>query len=134
MTTAGGEAGGHHHLPPRGEHELQDDAGEGRRVEGTAVTGAEMIAAERARQVRDEGYDSKHDDRLMDRSLAQAAACYVQEAMVGSSGGEVPIDWPWDFDMWKPSERIDDLVKAGALVAAEIDRLLRAGYTHGRPS
>jgi len=32
--------------------------------------------------------------------------------------------WPWGSEWWKPSkDPIRDLVKAGALIAAEIDRL-----------
>lgn len=32
--------------------------------------------------------------------------------------------WPWDMKWWKPSDDpIKNLVKAGALIAAEIDRL-----------
>lgn len=31
--------------------------------------------------------------------------------------------WPWNLKYWKPGERIDELTKAGALIAAEIDRL-----------
>jgi hypothetical protein len=34
--------------------------------------------------------------------------------------------WPWDEKWWKPSTNpIRNLVKAGALIAAEIDRLQR---------
>ena len=41
--------------------------------------------------------------------------------------GEAPGIWPWDHEFWKPSEdQIRNLVKAGALIAAEIDRLIRA--------
>jgi hypothetical protein len=40
--------------------------------------------------------------------------------------GHPPDDWPWDWRFWKPSvDPIRDLVKAGALIAAEIDRLQR---------
>jgi hypothetical protein len=31
--------------------------------------------------------------------------------------------WPWSFEWWKPKDRIRNLVRAGALIAAEIDRL-----------
>lgn len=35
--------------------------------------------------------------------------------------------WPWDENWWKPSlDPIRNLVKAGALLAAEIDRLQRS--------
>jgi hypothetical protein len=34
--------------------------------------------------------------------------------------------WPWDAEWWKPSpDSVRNLVKAGALIAAEIDRLQR---------
>jgi hypothetical protein len=37
------------------------------------------------------------------------------------------FDWPWDASWWKPSnDPVRNLVKAGALIAAEIDRLQRA--------
>jgi len=37
-----------------------------------------------------------------------------------------PAAWPWEWDQWKPSlDPIRNLEKAGALIAAEIDRLRR---------
>jgi hypothetical protein len=41
----------------------------------------------------------------------------------------VPEEWPWFQERWKPTpdNRIRELVKAGALIAAEIDRMLRLG-------
>jgi hypothetical protein len=60
--------------------------------------------------------------------MARAAATY---AMVGSAGvidrGDgAPTTWPWSAQWWKPSDRRRDLVKAGALILAEIERLDRA--------
>jgi hypothetical protein len=55
-----------------------------------------------------------------------AAACYATPpyARVLQGHEDVPIDWPWQPQDWKPGpDRIRELVKAGALVAAEIDRL-----------
>jgi hypothetical protein len=37
-----------------------------------------------------------------------------------------PARWPWSQDWWKPTNPRRDLVKAGALIAAEIERLDRA--------
>jgi hypothetical protein len=38
----------------------------------------------------------------------------------------IPKDWPWDLSWLKPSpDPKHNLVKAGALIAAEIDRLNR---------
>jgi len=37
-----------------------------------------------------------------------------------------PFTWPWEASWWKPSDDpIRNLAKAGALIAAEIDRLQR---------
>ncbi len=80
------------------------------------MNGIERIAAERKRQIEKKGWSAEHDAEHRDGSLAKAAACY---ATGGVWGG-----WPWDMEWWKPGDRIRDLEKAGALIAAEIDRLL----------
>ena len=36
-----------------------------------------------------------------------------------------PPSWPWVRRWWKPTDRRRDLVKAGALILAEIERLDR---------
>jgi hypothetical protein len=92
------------------------------------MNGAERIAAERERQIQQEGWTSDHDDEHVHGELARAAACYVQHA--GRDWGEpphhTPYGWPWDGQWWKPTgDAICDLTKAGALIAAEIDRELR---------
>jgi hypothetical protein len=86
-----------------------------------AATGAEMIAAERQRQIEAEGWTPEHDDQHTQGEMAQAAACYLIRTVIFPA-------WPWDRQWWKPTpnDRIRELTKAGALVAAEIDRLERA--------
>ena len=99
----------------------------------------ELIAAERERQISVEGWTTEHDDRHKSGELGDAAACY---AMSERHRGRVIWDtsirrlfWPWDASWWKPTEsavenngnRIRDLVKAGALIVAEIERLQRQG-------
>ena len=98
------------------------------KVSGT-TPGAELIAGERKRQEAEEGWTSEHDDtehRYGD--LTQAAVSYAQNAIcqIQRSDYPRPTPWPWEFAWWKPSaDPIRNLVKAGALIAAEIDRLLR---------
>lgn len=109
--------------------------------EGLAVTGAERIAAERRRQIEQEGYSVEHDLAMPyeDGALVFAAICYAtpqaQRSMVRlpKMGSEpFPVAWPWTSETWKgcpdqnPSieDRIRELEKAGALIAAEIDRLI----------
>ena len=102
------------------------------------MTGIESIAAERQRQIDVEDWTPEHDDEHDDGCLAQAAACYAApiQLLVDGSGVIVqpieheeflPLGWPesWDTDWWKPKDRRHDLVRAGALIAAEIDRLDR---------
>ncbi len=97
-------------------------------------SGAELIAAERVRQIEKEGWTADHDDGPdhADGELAAAGANYAW-ASVNLALGENPqinklpsLNWPWEMEWWKPSEDpVRNLVKAGALIAAEIDRLLR---------
>ena len=93
-------------------------------------TGIELIAAERERQITAEGWTTAHDDEHTDGSLSEAADSYIQAAgtqMRGGCGWHVePQNWPWQSEWWKPSDDpVRNLVKAGALIAAEIDRLSR---------
>ena len=94
--------------------------------------GAAAIARERARQITEIGYDALHDAQYTSGDLAWAAGCYLQEAAshaeTGRGGcplhGRAPEAWPWDPRNWKPSDdQRRNLAKAGALIAAEIERL-----------
>jgi len=82
------------------------------------------VAAERRRQIETEGWTPEHDDGHGAHELAEAAACYALNA--AGCGCEVARNWPWDRSWWKPSTARRDLVKAGALILAEIERLDRA--------
>lgn len=92
--------------------------------------GADRILAERLRQMDVEGWTPEHDDvEHKNGELALAAWSYLTEcaAFGGDPCGDEPPDgWPWDASWWKPSpDAVRNLEKAGALIAAEIDRLLR---------
>ena len=97
------------------------------------MTGIERIAAERQRQLDQEGWTPEHDNQHTDAALALAALCYLKSAVccvVDGDPGEIKnqAGWPWYFAWWKPSaDPIRNLEKAGALIAAEIDRLQRKG-------
>lgn len=104
-------------------------------AETTVRDGAAMISAERRRQITTEGRPPEHDDTHDGGELADAALCYIVSAEAtdadancvtfrgGYRPGEgVPGLWPWSGG-WKPTgDAVRDLVKAGALLAAEIDR------------
>lgn len=97
-----------------------------------AGPGIERIIRERSRQIASERYSSEHDDEYVDEELALAAVSYALskkegEALVFEARPMSLIDafWPHDWAPIKRGDRIRDLEKAGALIAAEIDRLLR---------
>jgi hypothetical protein len=93
------------------------------------MTGSELIAQERVRQIEQEGWTPHHDDEHVHRELAWAANCYLVEAIRPGTSKIflIPPNWPWSNNWWKPTGApIRNLVKAGALIAAEIDRLQRA--------
>lgn len=81
------------------------------------------VAAERRRQVEAEGWTPEHGDEHKGGQLALAAACYALNA--AGCGCEVARNWPWRGVWWKPSAPRRDLVKAAALILAEIERLDR---------
>lgn len=101
---------------------------------GTMKTGAELIAEERDRQINVEGWTPEHDDAHTHRELAMAACAYAGYTTASTHENARTIAqswWPdeWDQSWFKPTSHISNLVKAGALIAAEIDRLQRLNET-----
>ena len=89
------------------------------------------VAAERERQITQEGWTAEHDDRHDRGELAMAAAAYAETSAIFSGGKPLdpswpyPAIWPWDQTWWKPKNPRRDLVRAAALIVAEIERLDR---------
>lgn len=102
------------------------------------------IAAERYRQIEQEGWTAEHDDRHQGGDLAKAGACYAYFGgmleVVREVDMSIPIHqpkpdgsaiiviqrmWPWRWVDWKPKDRRRDLIRAAALIVAEIERLDR---------
>lgn len=102
------------------------------------TAGAKMIADERNRQISGERYSEQSDRGNPPAAMAMAAVCYAVPAhlraeVLGLRESGLPVPWPETFTsrMWKPltdpndkAQRIRELEKAGALIAAEIDRLI----------
>lgn len=89
-------------------------------------TAAQDVLAERNRQITAEGWTPAHDDEHTFGSLASAAGCYAMYTLAYPAGDPHP-NWPWDRAWWKPSQdNRRNLVKAGALILAEVERLDRA--------
>ena len=95
------------------------------------MTGAERIKKERQRQIKSEGYSAQSDDQYVGPDLINAAIAYATWAafqIEDNTDGqdEPPFEWPWGQIAWNPSsDPMRNLEKAGALIAAEIDRLER---------
>lgn len=118
------------------------------------MMGSELIAKERKRQIEKEGWTAEHDDGHSDASLALAAICFAAPERIYimrqyASGPAFYDPWPdswderWDKryeygenkrtganypprpETYTKQERLDLLIKAGALIAAEIDRIKR---------
>ena len=89
--------------------------------------GAKAIIRERIRQEEAEGWTPEHDDQHSNEELARAALCYVSDYAERGGGKLQEQLWPWELEDWKPTpnDHIKQLTKAGALIAAEIDRLHR---------
>jgi len=78
------------------------------------MSGATSIVSERQRQIDQEGFGSEHDDKHRDGILAQIAGCIALDTYDD-----------WDLLYKHHGNRIRQLEIAGALIAAEIDRLER---------
>lgn len=93
--------------------------------DGAPTAAARDVLAERARQISAEGWTPEHDNEHRDNELSRAAACYAIGS-VSVSGIDGMSVWPWHGIWWKPADERGNLIKAGALILAEIERLDRA--------
>ena len=93
------------------------------------------VLAERQRQISVEGWSEDHDDEHAHGVLARAAASYALMAAACESehpgiiswlSNEAMSVWPWDAKWWKSTDTRRNLIKAGALILAEVERLDRA--------
>lgn len=102
----------------------------------TMSKAATDVLAERRRQIEAEGCTTEHDDEHANGCMATAAACYALAMAAQSPDTNLSWRtrfanaanelWPWDREWWKPATPRRMLVKAAALLLAEIERLDRA--------
>jgi hypothetical protein len=84
------------------------------------------IIAERFRQIEIEGWDAAHDDEHASGEIAAAGGCYaISHTGLGGEKCPQPSMWPWSRAWWKPQDFRRDLVRAGALIVAEIEKFDR---------
>lgn len=97
-------------------------------------TGIEIIAKKRAAQIDKHGFTTAYDAAFYQgnsqHDLVFAAAAYALPSQLKTTWQKENLRdrsnlWPWGKNMWNPTpdNRIEELANAGALIAAEIDRL-----------
>ena len=104
-----------------------------------STDGVELIRQERRRHLEYKKWSVSHDDEHTSEELAWAAVCHAAPCEIArvtrrktqaDNSVEVTYSnpWPWrrDEDKRDKHNRLKQLIIAGALCAAEIDRLLRA--------
>ena len=100
------------------------------------MNGEQRILNERLRQIRVEGYGETHDDAHDKGQIYLAAKAYLEATHRTDLGEILENEWPWEAYFFKPymprstvsGEVVDTekcLIKAGALILAEQDRLSR---------
>lgn len=94
-------------------------------------TAIELIQEERRRQIVEKGWTEEHDDTHTNSELSIAAAAY---AVANFRPATASFIWPWKTkdgggyivnEGFNTGQKIRDLIKAGALIVAEIERLQR---------
>lgn len=85
---------------------------------------ADALAERRGQRTR-EGFTSQRDDRYTAGELAWAAICYAKASRLGAHDCDATRWWPFSFTWWKPATPRRMLIKAIALLLAEVDRLDR---------
>lgn len=89
------------------------------------------VIGERQRQQTVEGWTTAHDDEHDAGKLAGAGSAYALEASNRLSGGHgisspIAYGWPYEwYEWWKPKDPRSNLVRAAALLLAEIERIDR---------
>lgn len=110
----------------------------------TGTRAALDVIAERHRHITGEGFTCAHDDAHRTGEMALAAVAYIMtanaairlvseghdretiETRMAAPANTPPRFWPWSKASWKPAGIRCALVKAGALIIAEIERIDRA--------
>ena len=97
----------------------------------------EEIVAERQWQMAKWGnaHDDEHDTGTIARAgsvYAGVAANQIEDAALGIEGEPLdqmqpPDAWPWEHESFNPQDIRRNLIRAAALIVAEVERLDRRG-------
>lgn len=97
---------------------------------GDKPDGVELIEQERGRQVAEKGYAARGDDRHVGFELSECARLIIGDLLSEQTAGSQmwPLQRAGHVRNKYHADPIRRLTIAGALIAAEIDRLLRASH------
>jgi len=85
-------------------------------------SGIELISEERIKQIKKHGYTPEHDLMYKKKELMFGALSYLMTAIYNRAIGD--NYWPFPKEFFKPgTDIVENLSKAGAFIAAEIDRI-----------
>ena len=104
-------------------HQIAEPAAQGL---GAPTQAARSVLAERARQIAAEGWTPEADDSYNPGVLALHGGLYACHAYDNLTKNRAPEGWQWDEKWWKSKDPRSNLVKAGALILAEIERIDRS--------
>lgn len=85
-------------------------------------TGIEQITEERAKQIGKYKYTAYHDAQYTEKELLLGALTYLKKALYEDKYQETD-DWPFMMRYYRDEGYVENLKKAGAFIAAELDRL-----------
>ena len=86
------------------------------------TTGIDLVKEEREKQINKHGYTTVHDRHHPNKAVLYGALAYLNSAIYSPTVGIE--DWPFKEESFKPEGDIKNLVKAAAMIIAEIDKRL----------
>ena len=85
-------------------------------------TAIDLVKEEREKQINKYGYTAVHDRQHHNTAVLYGALAYLNSTIYSSTAGIE--DWPFEKESFKPEGDIKNLVKAAAMIIAEIDKRL----------
>lgn len=85
-------------------------------------TAIDLVKEEREKQINKYGYTAVHDRQHHNKAVLYGALAYLNSTIYSSTAGIE--DWPFEKESFKPEGDVKNLVKAAAMIIAEIDKRL----------
>ena len=86
------------------------------------TTAINLVKEEREKQINKHGYTTTHDRQCPRKAVLYGALAYLNSVIYSPAIGIE--DWPFEEESFKPEGNVNNLVKAAAMIIAEIDKRL----------